>query len=122
MTLCHDDPSFTSLLHSLLGRPITPQLRQTLYYTVCIPFRLSLFTLVALYRDSVHEVVRLVSAFTALRLASLTRGGGRQWWNREWLLLCAVMVVVVPTRIIHLPLYLSVLGGLVQSLWKCSTT
>jgi hypothetical protein len=110
----NDDPTFTSLLEQLFGLPITPNVRRVIYIFVCIPTRILLYALVSMWRRSIHMGVRFVSAATAARLASLPPG--RQWWSREWSLACALATVCVPTAFLHFPLFISLCGGIAQSL------
>lgn len=109
----NDDPSFTALLQRVLQRPITPLTRRILYHAVCVPFRLGLFTLVFWFPQWLHIPARIFSVVAAVRLVLLPPG--HQWWSRTWSIVCAIAATLAPTSWVYLPLYISVLGGVLQS-------
>lgn len=120
----NSDPNFNKVLSTWIDP--TPQVRQNLFYMVCIPVRIILYYIVYLYRDHpiTPFVVALLSILTMVHLHP-DLDTGRQWWSKRWdyyisLLLIVVCIGVamkkVDSRLMPGLLYLSLVGGILQSL------
>ncbi len=124
MTCPNDDPNFTKTLKNWVDP--TPQVRQNLFYMVCIPARFILYYLVYLYRDYKYMplIVSIFSIFTMVHLYPDLETG-KQWWSKKWdfwlsaflVFMCiGVAYGIVDSRMMAGVLYLSLAGGIAQSL------
>lgn len=125
MSCPNSDPQFDKVLQNINLNP-TPDLRQKLYYMVCIWVRLILFYLVYYYR---HErwMPYVVGIFSLVAIANLSKSvekPGRQWWSKRFDLIVSILVVLVCIGVVLKkvdPVYMSGLlfaslfGGIVQS-------
>ncbi len=120
----NSDPNFNKVL-SRWVEP-TPQNRQNIYYMVCIPVRIILYYLVYLYRD--HPLTpAIVSLFSIMTMTHLYPDleTGKQWWSKRWDYYISLLLVIacigvymkkIDSRVMPGLLYLSLVGGIVQSL------
>ena len=121
----NDDPNFTKVLSRWVDP--TPAARQNIYYMVCIPTRFVLYYLVYLYRENagVQAVVALLSIMTMMHLYP-DMETGRQWWSKRFDFGISALTVIAcigayagktDPRFIPGLLYLSLAGGILQSLF-----
>lgn len=113
-------------------QPITPLplLRTQLYYLVCIVFRLALYNLVWVLRKEWYTPI-IVGVFAFMAIIHLSRTAFQpnqyQWWSKKFQFVMSIFVFFcciatylkkVPTILLPLLLYSSLLGGLLQR-WTC---
>ena len=124
MACTNDDPNFTKMLKTWVDP--TPEVRQNLFYMVCIPARFILYYLVYLYRDYKYMPF-IVAMFGIMTMSHLYPDleTGKQWWSKKWdfwlsfflVLMCiGVGMGRIDSRMMAGVLYLSLAGGIVQSL------
>jgi hypothetical protein len=135
-----DSPSsrgFLTLVNN--GTPPSPEKRRVLYYTICIMLRLLIAGIVLQYCDSLtmQIIVCIASAISALYLL-FVRKDTTQWWSSTFqtgiaISLFLVSLILIISRVSDEPvyvhfrelgsyalpalLYLSVVGGVAQSLF-----
>ena len=129
MTCPNSDPQFDKILSNYvdINSPDYPQKRRQIYYFICIWVRLALYTFIYINREKewVPYVVGVLALLSVSKLGSDDLPG-RQWWSKRFQLLMAVLLaaasvgrvagVVTDSRVIPGLLYLSLLGGIFQSL------
>lgn len=111
-----------SALKDLVARTfhiaITPELRSKLFWTVCIPARLSLYTLLALSITMIPAMRFAVAGGAALTFIRLVGAGDTgQWWSRKFqafMSLCVAYAALTQKPIIlWAVLVASVLSGVI---------
>ena len=105
--------------------------RRRVYYTICVLFRLLIASLVLQLKDKtyVHFLIFIISFIAFINLG-FYRKENSQWWSNYFqciisfllmiLSLLILLKVKIPTLILPLLLYISVFGGVFQSLYKPS--
>lgn len=140
MVCPNDSPSsrgFLTLVNN--GTPPSPEKRRVLYYTICIMLRLLIAGIVLQYCDSLpmQGIVCIASAISALYLL-FARKDTTQWWSSTFqtgiaISLFLASLLLIMSRVSDEPfyahfrelgsyalpalLYLSVVGGVAQSLF-----
>ena len=102
--------------------------RRRIYYTICVLLRFALAGLVLQLKDTIwlHYVISIISLYSAINLIFF-RHEDNQWWSNKYqavisllLFISSLLIILkvnfVPTYILSLLLFVSVLGGLFQSL------
>ena len=102
--------------------------RRRIYYTICVLLRFALAGLVLQLKDTIwlHYVISIISLYSAINLIFF-RQEDNQWWSNKYqavisllLFISSLLIILkvnfVPTYILSLLLFVSVLGGLFQSL------
>lgn len=121
----NSDPNFNIILKSLFGND-SPDLRKNVFYGMCIPTRIILYSAIFYFRDIpiLQAVVGIAALITAARLFSSLRNPGNQWWSKRWHFFISVVLVIVCAAtymqkmnsiVMPLVLFLSVLVGFIQS-------
>ena len=124
------DGFVASLIKTMNSSTPSPILRTQLYYFVCIFLRLALYNLVYILRNEWYTPI-VVGVFALLSIVNLSFSAFKknqiQWWSKKFQFVIAVLVFVncigtyykvVPTIVVPVLLYVSVLGGLIQR-WTC---
>lgn len=118
--------SFHQLLFRLSPKTTNrPQQRKQFYYLVCFFFRFSLYNLVFLFRKEkwIHWVVAFFACLSFFQLSIPTKN--TQWWSKtfQWYISMALIISslgfilnILPNWATPLVLYISLFGGLLQSL------
>lgn len=131
-TCPNSDPNFDAILTRFFKND-SPQFREKLFYYVCIWVRLALFSLILYFKDK-WWIPIIVGGFSLFAIFSLSRnfifngvGGGNQWWSKTFQLIMAILVLLACTLvyfkkisntcIIPILLFISLLGGLFQSIF-----
>jgi hypothetical protein len=125
----NSDPNFDKILIKLFGSS-TPEIRKKVYYLICIVIRLFLYSLVLIYKDhpSIPYIVGLASLAGMYNLYPSMTKHQQQWWSKRFqfiisLLLFIVCVLLllkvggVKTIVIPILLFISLFGGIFQSLF-----
>ena len=109
----NDDPVFTSVLRRFLGQwATTPRGRELLFWKVCVPFRLSLYTLVLAGLIPVG-LVRMGAAVALVTLIPRVNET-RQWWDRRIDAAISAISVVAPASVVPWLLLTSLFFGIAQ--------
>lgn len=124
------DPNFNKFLGLFMPENSYnfPAFRRKIFYSTCVPFRIILYTLIFYWRDQ-PAVSGLIIAGALFAIFNLSMnlamyGRGNQWWSKIFQLVIAVLLLIsasltyfkkIPDYITPIILYVSVLGGLVQS-------
>lgn len=128
MSTCpNSDAGFNKILLSLIGNS-EPATRKKIFYFICIPVRFILYSLVFYYRDlSLLPIVIGAIAFTtSIRLSESIIEKGNQWWSKRWQLFISIILVFVclgvyfnkiDSRSMSFILFISLLGGIIESLF-----
>jgi hypothetical protein len=125
-TCPNGDPGFNRILEAIFGSS-DPALRKQVFYTVCIFFRFSLYSLVWLLRDHIwmQVAVGLFSLFAVINLTTSISVPGHQWWSKRFQLIMSVLIAAacgatlagyVDSITIPVLLFTSLAGGVAQSL------
>ena len=129
MSKCSNgDPGFNLVLDRLFGSH-QPAIRKQVFYSICIPVRLSLYFAVFLFRDHwiVPYIVGLASLLAIFNLISSfwTMGNQNQWWSKRFQAVMSMAILVACIAVVYkkinstwIPvlLFTSLLGGIIQSL------
>jgi hypothetical protein len=139
--MSNSDPNFDKILSNFTNTSSKnyPQVRKRLYYFVCIVVRLILYSLVLFYKDKLWMpyLILLVSLFSIYNLYnSIYSNTGKkqtQWWSKKFQLVISILLLLVSiciilqnrlnfkfkinTVVIPLLLYISLFGGILQSLF-----
>ena len=122
----NSDPGFNKLLSYFVE--VTPDNRRMIFYMVCIWVRFALYSAVYITRESVW-IPYIVGGFSLIAAINLaTRLEGRQWWSKKFQLVIAILLIIVSIGRIWNPeavgsliipglLYISLIGGIIQSLF-----
>jgi len=133
----NSDTNFNKVLDKLFGNH-TPETRKKVFYLICIIFRLFLYSLVYVYKDSkwMPYVVGILSAFSVYHLYSDIKNNvnnNRQWWSKKFELIISILVFgscltliiqqmigiskdkQISTKIPPLLLFISLFTGIIQS-------
>jgi len=125
MTCPNSDLSFNVVMQNLFGND-SPELRKKLFYGICIPTRIILYSAVFYFRDIpiLQVVVGIAALITAIRLYPSLKAPGNQWWSKRWHFCISVVLVIVCAAtymqkmnsiVMPLVLFLSVIVGFIQS-------
>ena len=125
MTCPNSDPNFNLILKSLFGND-SPDLRKKVFYGICIPTRIILYSAIFYFRDIpiLQAVVGIAALITTIRLISSLQAPGNQWWSKRWQFFISVVLVIVCAAtymqkmnsiVMPLVLFLSVVVGFIQS-------
>ena len=106
-----------------------PLLRTQLYFGVCVLIRLAFANFAFAFRNEkwVPFLVGFFAAMSVIQLAPSVVDPGRQWWSKRFQLGVAVLLVLacvgthfrlVPSIVVPVLLWASVIGGLVRR-WVC---
>lgn len=126
MNTSNGDPEFNQILKKI-GLNDDPVTREITFYGVCILVRFAIATLVLLnYKKKwLPYLVLILAAFACINL--WRNLDGSQWWSRRFQFIMALLLVlysillIVDSRsnpiILPILLYISLFGGLVQSLF-----
>ncbi len=131
MSCPNSDPAFDKIfkkMHSSYSPEIDyPTFRKKVYYGVCIWVRLILFTIILYYKDKkwMPYVVGLLSIVSIVNLYP-NRDNKQQWWSKKFDLVVSIMILIscvmilvkntrVPTVVVPMLLYMTLLGGIIQS-------
>lgn len=117
------DPAFSRLL----GNP-SPATRQQIFYTICIFARFALYSAVLIGRNQtwVQAVVGITATIAIVNLVPSIKNAGHQWWSKRFQLAMSILIVAaciasylgaVNAITIPIALYISLAGGIVQSLF-----
>jgi CDP-diglyceride synthetase len=135
MTLISDkwgngDPDFNKIVKKLFGSD-SAKTRKTVFYTICIVFRLYLYILSASYvqYNAVVIFILVCAIFAAYNLYT-NIASNLQWWSKKFQLVislclifaCSLSLLYSPDifnrKIISAILLFSLFGGIVQSLFN----
>lgn len=126
----HSDGVVIRLLNWLKPTTPIPILRTQLYYFVCILFRLAIYNIVFILRNEwyIPILVGLCSIVAILHLSSTAfQKNQKQWWSKKFQFIMSVLILIgcvatyqkiIPTIIVPMLLYFSIIGGLYQR-WTC---
>jgi len=123
----NSDPNFDKILVNLIGNS-QPDTRKKIFYFICIPIRFILYFLVFYYRDLslLPVVIGIIAFFTSIRLSESILEKGNQWWSKRWQFIVSIVLTVVcigvyfnkiDSRSIAFVLFISLLGGIIESLF-----
>lgn len=113
--------------------------RRRIYYTICIFVRLAIAGLMLQYKDKVWlpYLTLIFSIFSIVNLTLYTENETKQWWSNTFQLIISISMLIisiliimtqfniidkdiVPTYLLALLMFISVFGGVFQSLLKPS--
>ena len=128
MSCPNGDPNFNKVLNILTLGNVTPKNRKLIFYGVCIPTRLFIYTLVFFLRNQVWlpyliALFSLISIFN-LSMSVFSTSPQPQWWSKEFQLFIALCILTVSVLVIFkkiprywipLLLFVSLFGGILQS-------
>ena len=107
-------PNTSGIFHDF-----SPQVRQRLFYFVCVPTRLTIAYLVAQDSTWIPYVVLFASATIVKLLYDILYGANQQWWSKElqFIMACAIVACYFIKQIDMIPqiMLVSVLLGVFQS-------
>jgi CDP-diglyceride synthetase len=137
MTIC---PNSNKKFDSFLSKIIDPKLsasenayqRRRVYYTVCILIRLAIAGLLLQLKDKkwVPYVVAIISLYATINVGIYSKEDN-QWWSNKFqvaisslMFIFSVLIILkvkqIPTWSLALLMFISVFGGVFQSLLKPS--
>jgi hypothetical protein len=133
MTCPNSDKNFDKTLSNFVD--ITndnyPNTRKHIFYGICIPIRLILYTLVFMYRDMpiIQYIIAIASLIAVINLSNtmlFSKTKLEQWWSKQFQLLIAILLLVssiliisgynISTMVIPIILFASLFGGVLQSM------
>lgn len=136
----NDDPNFTKILAKLFYNDdvskITPQIRQDIFSCICVPLRIFLFFMIYLLRNQ-YWIYYITAIFSFMAIILLLQqkmnknNQEKQWWSKSFQLIMAILVFFFSLNmiinfknlnnsyryIVPLLLFISLLGGVFQSLF-----
>lgn len=130
MSCPNSDPSFDKMLSSFVNIHSSnyPIVRKRIYYFICVVVRVILYSLVAYYKDAKYTpyIVGIFSILSVLQLSKKTQN--KQWWSKKFQLIMSILITLVcillifkvegiKTAFLPLLLFISLFGGIAQSLF-----
>jgi hypothetical protein len=123
----NSDPNFNKILVNVFGNA-EPDTRKKIFYFMCIPIRFILYSLVLYYKDLsiLPVVIGIIAFFTSIRLSESIIEKGNQWWSKRWQFIISIVLTIVcigvyfnkiDSKSIALVLFISLLGGIIESLF-----
>ena len=125
MSINNGDPDFNKVLDKINMN--TPKQRKMLFYFVCIWVRFALYSLVFYFKDNIYMpyILLLISLFSIANL-SKTLNQTQQWWSKKFQFIISVLLFIscllvifykINPVVMPLILYISLIGGITQSLF-----
>lgn len=132
MSCPNNNKVFDKPLSFLFDKDITPEdmayQRRRVYYTICVFLRLAIAGLLLQLKDKVWipYIVGIVSLYSIYSLG-FVRTEDNQWWSNKFQLIMAILLFIVsiliifkvkqiPTWTMSLLFFISIFGGVFQSL------
>jgi hypothetical protein len=124
----NSDPRFDKVMSKFFDITAKdyPSKRKMVYYGICIWVRLALYTYIYYKRDEkyIPYLVGVLALGAIINLQSSLDNPGKQWWSKRFDLLISVLLLLscigvvngkVPSVYIPVLLYVSLIGGILQS-------
>ena len=124
------DPNFNKILLKIFNND-SPEFRKKIYYFICIIFRFILYTslIFIIKNDYVIYVLLFLSLFSSYNLyTNIKLNNQNQWWSKKFQLLISLFVLLFSIlsiynkneynyrKFIIITLYISLFGGIIQSI------
>ena len=108
-----------------------PNTRKHIFYGVCVPVRLMLYTLVFIYRDApaIQYIIAIASLIAIINLGNTLLNNDtvtNQWWSKKFQLFIAILLLIstvlkisgynISTMVVPIILFASLFGGVLQSM------
>jgi hypothetical protein len=126
----NSDPNFDKVMSRFFDITAKdyPSKRKLVYYGVCIWVRLVLYTLIYYYRDHkfMPYIIGLLSIGAIGNLWGSITNPGKQWWSKRFDLVISIILLMscigvilnkIPSIVIPVLLYISLVGGIIQSMF-----
>ena len=130
----NSDPNFDKILYKFTSIHSSnyPIFRKKVYYFICIVIRLILYSLITYYKNKafIPPLILLFSTFTSYHLYNdiYIIKNNKQWWSKSFQFIISILLMIVSilllfkvknisTNIIPLLLFISLFGGIIQSLF-----
>jgi len=138
MTKCpNSDPNFDKILSRWFDTSSKeyPEVRKKIYYLICITLRLFLYSLIFIYKDNpiIPYIIAILSCFAIYNLYpsftfSTESKPQQQWWSKRFQFIISVLLFItsillilkvksIPSVTIPILLYISLFGGIFQSMF-----